>query len=56
MWAIANEITIDPDISPSGYGFYVRIMPAFGMSAPVSNEPLYIQRVIAVEGALPKAI
>ncbi len=54
MWATANDIAIDPDISPSGYGFYVRIMPAFGMSAPVSNEPLYIQRVIAVEGALPK--
>lgn len=54
MWATANEIAIDPDISPSGYGFYLRIMPAFGTSAPVSNEPLYIQRVIAVEGALPK--
>ncbi|MDH7802322.1 MULTISPECIES: SGNH/GDSL hydrolase family protein [unclassified Rhizobium] len=54
MWATANEIAIDPDISPSGYGFYLRIMPAFGTNAPVSNEPLYIQRVIAVEGALPK--
>jgi hypothetical protein len=54
MWATVNEIAIDPDISPSGFGFYLRIMPAFGTSAPVSNEPLYIQRVIAVEGALPK--
>jgi hypothetical protein len=54
MWAVANEIPIDADISPSGYNFYIRILPAFGTSAPASNEPVYIQRVIAVEGDLPR--
>ncbi|MDH0612243.1 MULTISPECIES: SGNH/GDSL hydrolase family protein [unclassified Agrobacterium] len=54
MWAIANGIIIDPDISPTGYNFYLRILPAFGTSAPISNEPIYLQRVIAVEGDLPK--
>jgi hypothetical protein len=54
MWAIANGIAIDPDISPAGYNFYLRILPAFGASAPASNEPVHIQRIIAVEGDLPK--
>lgn len=54
MWAIANGIAIDPDMSPTGYNFYLRILPAFGTSAPTSNEPVHIQRIIAVEGDLPK--
>ena len=54
MWAIANGIAIDPDINPAGYAFYLRILPAFGTGAPGSNEPLHIQRIIAVEGDLPK--
>ncbi|NTE83276.1 SGNH/GDSL hydrolase family protein [Agrobacterium tumefaciens] len=54
MWAIANGVAIDPDINPAGYSFYLRILPAFGTSAPTSNEPVHIQRVIAVEGDLPK--
>ncbi|MCZ7493791.1 SGNH/GDSL hydrolase family protein [Agrobacterium rhizogenes] len=54
MWAIANGIAIDPDINPAGYNFYLRILPAFGTSAPTSNEPVHIQRIIAVEGDLPK--
>lgn len=54
MWALANGISIDPDINPAGYNFYLRILPAFGTSPPVSNEPVHIQRIIAVEGDLPK--
>lgn len=54
MWAIANGIAIDPDVNPAGYAFYLRILPAFGTGAPGSNEPLHIQRIIAVEGDLPK--
>ncbi|WCK04365.1 SGNH/GDSL hydrolase family protein [Agrobacterium tumefaciens] len=54
MWAIANGIAIDADTSLSGYNFYMRILPAFGTSAPASNEPVHIQRVIAVEGDLPR--
>ncbi|KVK55522.1 hypothetical protein BCY90_12910 [Agrobacterium deltaense] len=54
MWAIANGVAIDPDINPAGYNFYLRILPAFGTSAPTSNEPIHIQRVIAVEGDLPR--
>lgn len=54
MWAIANGIAIDPDINPAGYALYLRILPAFGTGAPGSNEPLHIQRIIAVEGDLPK--
>lgn len=54
MWAIANGVAIDHDINPTGYNFYLRILPAFGTSAPTSNEPVHIQRIIAVEGDLPK--
>ncbi|CUX46895.1 SGNH/GDSL hydrolase family protein [Agrobacterium deltaense] len=54
MWAIANGVAIEPDINPAGYSFYLRILPAFGTSAPTSNEPVHIQRIIAVEGDLPK--
>ena len=54
MWATANGIPIDPDINPDGYAFYLRMLPGFGTTPPSSNEPLYIQRVTAVEGALPK--
>ena len=54
MWATANGIAIDSDISPAGYNFYLRILPAFGSSAPASNEPVYVQRIIAVEGDLLK--
>ena len=54
MWAIANGIAIDPDIKAAGYALYLRILPAFGTGAPGSNEPLHIQRIIAVEGDLPK--
>ncbi|WP_454687095.1 SGNH/GDSL hydrolase family protein [Agrobacterium leguminum] len=54
MWAIANGIAVDPDINPVGYTFFLRILPAFGTSAPTSNEPVHIQRIIAVEGDLPR--
>jgi hypothetical protein len=54
MWAVANEIAIDPDLSPSGFGLYLQIYPAFGTSPPNSNEPHYIQRVIVTEGSSPK--
>lgn len=54
MWATANAITIDPDVVPSGFSFYLQIYPAFGTSPPESNEPLYIQRVIVTAGSLPK--
>ncbi|TGU55144.1 SGNH/GDSL hydrolase family protein, partial [Mesorhizobium sp. M2D.F.Ca.ET.148.01.1.1] len=54
MWATANGIPLDPDIDPSGYSFYLRVLPAFGYSVPTSNAPLYLQRIIAVEGDLPK--
>jgi len=54
MWATANGISIDPDISLDGYSFYLKIMAAFGATPPSSNEPLYIQRVTAVESAMPK--
>lgn len=54
MWGTANEIAIDSDLSPTSFGLYLQIYPAFGPSPPSSNEPLYIQRVIATEGPLPK--
>ena len=54
MWATANGIPIDPDINPDGYAFYLRMLPGFGTTPPSSNEPLYIQRIISVEGGLPK--
>ncbi|MFK3781098.1 SGNH/GDSL hydrolase family protein [Agrobacterium sp. NPDC089420] len=54
MWATANEIKIDPDLNPDGFDLYLHIYPAFGISPPSSDEPLYIQRIIATEGPLPK--
>lgn len=54
MWATANGITVDADVDPNEYSLYLRILPAFGYSVPTANAPLYLQRIIAVEGDLPK--
>ncbi len=54
MWATANDIAIDRDIGLNGTNLYIQIYPAYDTTAPSSNDPLYLQRVIATEGGLPK--
>lgn len=54
MWAVANDIPVDPTVNPAGYSFYIRINAGFGTSSPVSNAPLHVQRVVIVEGPLPR--
>jgi len=49
-WLVCAGIPVDATAKAGAV--YLRFYPAFSLNAPVSNEPLLIQRVLVLEGRL----
>lgn len=54
MWLVCSGIPVDATATRNSC--YLRILPAFSLKEPESNEPLYVQRVVIVEGELPAGL
>lgn len=54
MMAVFHNVLIDADIDPNGYNTYFSIRPGFGITAPPSNLPLRLQKIMMVEGDKPR--
>lgn len=54
MMAVFHNVLIDADIDPNGYNTYFAVRPAFGVTAPASNLPLRLQKIMMVEGDKPR--
>ncbi len=54
MMAVFHNVLIDADIDPNGYNTYLSIRPGFGITAPPSNLPLRLQKIMMVEGDKPR--
>ncbi|WLD95789.1 hypothetical protein PX860_09365 [Agrobacterium leguminum] len=54
MMAVFHNVLIDADIDPNGYNTYFSVRPAFGVTAPASNLPLRLQKIMMVEGDKPR--
>jgi hypothetical protein len=50
VWLVCSGIPVD-EAARAG-SIYLRLYPAFSLNAPVSNEPLLIERVLVLEGRL----
>ncbi|WP_454850495.1 SGNH/GDSL hydrolase family protein [Rhizobium binxianense] len=54
MWLCVSGIQADQVLNNANTS--IRIFPAFGGAAPTSVDPINVQRVVIVEGALPKGL
>ena len=54
MLAVFHNVLIDADNDPNAYNVYFSIRPGFGVTAPPSNLPLRLQKIMMVEGDKPR--
>ncbi len=54
MIAVFHNVLIDADIDPNAFTTYLSIRPGFGTTAPPSNLPLRLQKIMMVEGDKPR--
>lgn len=54
MMAVFHNVLIDADNDPNAYNVYFSIRPGFGVTAPASNLPLRLQKIMMVEGDKPR--
>lgn len=54
MLAVFHNVLIDADIDTNGFNTYFSIRPGFGVTAPASNLPLRLQKIMMVEGDKPR--
>ena len=54
MMAVFHDVLIDADIDPNAFTTYFSIRPGFGTTAPPSNLPLRLQKIMMVEGDKPR--
>lgn len=51
MWLVISGVQTDSTLDDVNTG--IRLLPALGVSAPATNDPVKIQKIIIVEGPLP---
>ncbi|WP_244600820.1 SGNH/GDSL hydrolase family protein [Agrobacterium sp. LAD9] len=54
MMAVFHNVLIDADIDPNAFTTYFSIRAGFGVTAPASNLPLRLQKIMMVEGDKPR--
>lgn len=54
MMAVFHNVLIDADIDTNGFNTYFSIRPGFGVTAPASNLPLRLQKIMMVDGDKPR--